>query len=340
MTANNAYSFPLPNGSLVSINQKNNQWFLSHGIETQAIFKNADNGQKITFIEYTGTLFQTIWLTAYWFISRNEDIPGFAINPAKLSELTPELTQCLQQGLLIETETENLYQCDKGLFWQQAKPWLPYPASIYPLQMQMTNGKYHPRRPADPTGEVYKRFIPELSIYFSLHTATIEEHLPYLHQWMNNPRVDYFWEESGDLEKHNKYLRTIINDKHTQPLIGCFDGQPFAYFEAYWAKEDRIAPFYDAGNYDRGIHMLVGDDNHRGPHKVKAWLSSLVHYLFLDEPRTQMVVSEPRYDNDKMIHYQQQTGFFKQKEFNFPHKRAAMMSLHRETFFDNCLLSH
>ena len=27
-------------------------------------------------------------------------------------------------------------------------------------------------------------------------------------------------------------------------LIGCIDDEPFAYFEAYWTKEDRIAPYY------------------------------------------------------------------------------------------------
>ena len=72
----------------------------------------------------------------------------------------------------------------------------------------------------------------------------------------------------------------------------------------------------------------------RSPMKVNAWLPSLAHYLFLDDTRTRNVVAEPRADNTKMIGYLQRAGFYKSKEFDFPHKRAAMMVLSREAFFD------
>jgi RimJ/RimL family protein N-acetyltransferase len=64
----------------------------------------------------------------------------------------------------------------------------------------------------------------------------------------------------------------------------------------------------------------------------------LVHYLFLDEPRTQRIVCEPRADNARMIQHLQALGFAKHKEFDFPHKRAALMVLERETFFARCPL--
>ena len=47
--------------------------------------------------------------------------------------------------------------------------------------------------------------------------------------------------------------------------------------------------------------MLVGSSHHRGPHKVKAWLPSLVHYAFLDDIRTERVVAEPNSLNHKAI---------------------------------------
>jgi acetyl CoA:N6-hydroxylysine acetyl transferase len=65
----------------------------------------------------------------------------------------------------------------------------------------------------------------------------------------------------------------------------------------------------------------------------------LTHYLFLDDPRTQRVVAEPRADNAKMIGHMQSQGFHCEKAFDFPHKRAALMVLGRERFFDRCALA-
>ena len=193
----------------------------------------------------------------------------------------------------------------------------------------MTATVSHPQRPAKPQGEVYRRFDPQLGAWISLRTLDIELDLERFNRWQNTPRVLAFWDEGGSLDDHRQYLEKLANDPHTLTLIGCFDDQPFAYFEAYWAKEDRIAPFYDAGDYDRGIHMLVGEQAHRGPHKVASWLSALTDYLLQDDPRTRRIVAEPRADNAKMIGYMQSQGYKRIKEFDFPHKRAALMVLER-----------
>lgn len=193
----------------------------------------------------------------------------------------------------------------------------------------MTATTSHPQRPAKPQGEVYRRFDPQLGAWISLRTLDIELDLERFNRWQNTPRVLAFWDEGGSLDDHRQYLEKLADDPHTLTLIGCFDDQPFAYFEAYWAKEDRIAPFYDADDYDRGIHMLVGEQAHRGPHKVASWLSALTDYLLQDDPRTRRIVAEPRADNAKMIGYMQEQGYARIKEFDFPHKRAALMVLER-----------
>ena len=277
---------------------------------------------------------EILHLACYWF---------FASDPA-CQYLTWQLdqtpTDALRSGLLVTGESSGQYRCERALFWQLPQPWLRQAsAGSYPQYPVISGGKRHPLRPIKPQGEVYRRFDARLGSWISLRTVDIEQDLTRFNRWQNSARVASFWQEEGSLEQHREYLTKLQADPHTLTLIGCFDDQPFAYFEAYWAKEDRIAPFYEAGDYDRGIHMLVGEEQHRGPHKVASWLAALTHYLFLDDPRTQRVVAEPRADNAKMIGYMQGQRYHCEKEFDFPHKRAALMVLGRERFFERCGLA-
>ncbi|MBF8793519.1 acetyltransferase [Pseudomonas monteilii] len=276
---------------------------------------------------------QALWAACYWLLSRDPACQRLAWH------MQQALPQALASGLLVAGERPGVYLCERGLFWQLPQPWLgDAAAGSYPQQMMISDGKRHPRRPPKPRGEVYRRFDARLGAWVSLRTLEIDRDLARFNRWQNDPRVAQFWQEAGSLEQHREYLAKLEADPHTLTLVGCFDDEPFAYFEAYWAKEDRIAPFYPAGDYDRGVHMLVGEQAHRGPHKVASWLSALVHYLFLDDPRTQRVVAEPRADNGRMIGYLHDQCFHCEKEFDFPHKRAALMILGRERFFDRCRL--
>jgi len=282
----------------------------------------------------SGALAQGLWAGCYWLFARDPDCQRLTLQLAEVP------TEVLLSGLLLRSEVAGQFRCERTLFWQLPQPWLAHTGSgHYPQQLVMSGGKRHPLRAPKPQGEVYRRFDARLGAWVSLRTVDVERDLPRFNRWQNNPRVASFWQEQGSFEQHRAYLEKLAADPHTVTLIGCFDDQPFAYFEAYWVKEDRLAPFYDAGDYDRGIHMLVGEENHRGPHKVASWLSALVHYLFLDDPRTQRVVAEPRADNAKMIGYMQGQGFHHEKEFDFPHKRAALVMVGRERFFERCSLA-
>jgi RimJ/RimL family protein N-acetyltransferase len=191
--------------------------------------------------------------------------------------------------------------------------------------------------PPKPTGVVYRRRIPWLDKTFSFRTVDFAQDLPRFNRWMNDPAVVQFWQEAGDVDKHRAYLQTIADDPHMLSLIACFDDVPFGYFEVYWAKENRIAPFYDVDDHDRGWHVLIGEASFRGKPFATAWLTSISHYLFLDDPRTQRIVGEPRADHAQQIRNLERSGYIKIKEFDFPHKRAQLMWILRERYFSERL---
>ncbi|KAL4785367.1 acyl-CoA N-acyltransferase [Aspergillus varians] len=227
-----------------------------------------------------------------------------------------------------------------------------------PSQFMFTNGVRHPIRQKPPhQGEVfYTRYIPSLQQYLSfrvpylpsqnartsrplsapkieLLTQNCPSDLESLHKWMNEPRVNAAWGEAGPIHKQEEFLRENLSKKHSFPVIGYWDGQPFGYFEIYWVKEDPLGSLIGgADNYDRGIHVLVGEQEFRGPHRVSAWLTSLVHFCWLADMRTQTVMLEPRVDNTKMINYLQEAGFHKDGEVTFPHKQSALMKIKRDSW--------
>lgn len=223
------------------------------------------------------------------------------------------------------------------VFWQQARMWLPTTNTPFPLQYTLTQSRRHPLRPPTPTGVVYQRYVSWLGKTLSFRTVDVEQDLARINRWMNDPVVAEFWQEEGDLHKHRGYLETIAADPHMMSMIASLDGEPFGYFEVYWAKEDRIAPFYDVDDYDRGWHVLVGEAAFRGKQFATAWLPAISHYLFLDDCRTQRIVIEPRADNHKMIRNLATSGYALIKEFDFPHKRAMLGMLLRERFFSERL---
>lgn len=205
-----------------------------------------------------------------------------------------------------------------------------------PTQFTFTNGIRHPIRPKPPhQGEVfYVRYIPSVQQYLSFRvpflpasdktqdrpsspqpggtfsTLSIDQqfqHTPSdldtVHRWMNEPRVNAAWGEAGPAAHQEAFLRANLRSRHSFPVIGCWDGKPFGYFEIYWVKEDKLGQLLGGGsgvdNYDRGIHLLVGEQEYRGEHRVAIWLSALVHFCWLADLRTRRVFLEPRVDNTK-----------------------------------------
>lgn len=192
-----------------------------------------------------------------------------------------------------------------------------------PQQYTFTNNTRHPVRPKPPRmGELfYTRFIPSVGKYLSFRVASSSpKPVPYLgpvsgaeingdspnhhlttmcdmvlvQMWLSSPRVAKFW--GGYV---TNFLTNALASNHSFPVIGMWDGVPFGYFEIYWVKEDVLGRYIDADDWDRGVHVFIGEEWARG--KVSSWMSSLVHWIFCADYRTMSVCMEPRVDNERYV---------------------------------------
>jgi RimJ/RimL family protein N-acetyltransferase len=223
--------------------------------------------------------------------------------------------------------SEGLFQCSE--LWMG-------PQSVYPVRMTSTDGVSHPVRPPKPQARIYSRFIPWLGGCLTFDVATTRD-TQTLHRWMNDPRVAEFWKEDGRFEHQFAYLRRVIADPHMIPLICRFEGVAFGYFEIYWAKEDLIGRYYAADDYDRGFHVLIGEDAYRGKAWLTAWMTSILHLMFLSDPRTNRLVGEPQADHHQQLRNLLRSGFTHASTVNFPGKQAAIVHLDRQHYFANRL---
>ncbi|TLS21599.1 uncharacterized protein PpBr36_10119 [Pyricularia pennisetigena] len=231
-----------------------------------------------------------------------------------------------------------------------------------PAQYTMTNGVRHPMRPRPPRqGEVfYSRYVPSAGAYLSLRVASLQpDPVPYggpvgpgqgssrisagaashahlasladtslLQMWMAKERVSAFWGSYTPT-----FLSAVLESKHSFPVVALWDGIPFAYLEIYWLREDPIARCLgpgSAGDWDRGLHVFVGEEWARG--MVQLWLSSAVHWILTADYRTMSVCMEPRVDNVRFIQHLQAGGFEKETELSLPHKQAWFGRLRRENW--------
>lgn len=232
------------------------------------------------------------------------------------------------------SQTARASAITRSAFYQIREHWLDTGLlPLIPETIQKTGDVDHPRRPSVGDQILYRRFAPGLGKTVTLRQATVEVDGERFHRWQNDPRVARFWEYPWSRERLDAMLEDRRADPHSLPLILEADGEAVGYFETYYVVEDRLGPYCDAGPFDQGMHMLVGERQFLGEGQTNLWLNALAHFLFLQEPRTRALWGEPRSDNRALLRYLRSTSWEHRGEFDFPHKRSALLCNTRQRFF-------
>ncbi len=250
------------------------------------------------------------------------------------TELQAPWHDALNQYFLQKREERLIV--DRRAFFQYPPLWhrRQEPGFVEPERWISTQGRLHPQRSFIKPGLLYRRYLPSIRRTLSFELFDRAKHLDAFHEWHNQPRVAQFWEMAHSREKLDEYIGIMEKDPHQRPIIALLDDLPIGYFEVYWTPEDRLGPYYEYDPFDRGFHFLIGDVGALGRKGTPEIIQSMVHFIFLDDPRTRRIMGEPRHDNIKLLRYLQTIpGWVKIKEFDFPHKRAALLQIRREDFF-------
>ncbi|MFG1511567.1 GNAT family N-acetyltransferase [Halobacteriovorax sp. HFRX-2_2] len=189
------------------------------------------------------------------------------------------------------------------------------------------------RRPRVYEGELYQA-TSKHNHEIVLRAFDMDKDLLIFHEWHNKKYVYEFWEMNKPLEELREYVQGLKDSPYQLPIIVDIDGEQAGYFEVYWGFDDRIAPYCNASLYDRGIHILIGEEKFLGTRAVFDSIFHLTKFLFEDDSRTQKVWGEPRVDNKKVLTLARLLPGWEHKGvFSFPHKTSNLLEADRTRFF-------
>ncbi|WP_460106434.1 GNAT family N-acetyltransferase [Streptomyces sp. YKOK-J1] len=161
---------------------------------------------------------------------------------------------------------------------------------------------------------------------FHLVPVRLEDDLPLIHRWMNDPAVDAFWELAGPMDRTENHLRAQLDgDGRSVPCLGVLDGVPMSYWEIYRADLDPLARHCPTRPHDTGIHLLVGEAADRGRGLGSALLKAVTDLVLDRRPACARVVAEPDVRNTASVTAFLRAGFRFASEVELPGKRAALV---------------
>ncbi|GGY70612.1 N-acetyltransferase [Streptomyces olivaceoviridis] len=161
---------------------------------------------------------------------------------------------------------------------------------------------------------------------FRLMPLRLDQDLPLVHRWMNDPAVAEFWELAGPRNRTEDHLRAQLQgDGRSAPCLGVLDGTPMSYWEIYRADLDPLARHYPVRPHDTGVHLLVGDAADRGRGLGSVLLRAVADLILDRRPTCARVVAEPDLRNTPSIAAFLSAGFRFAAEVDLPDKRAALV---------------
>ncbi|KAG8748722.1 hypothetical protein FRC10_000113 [Ceratobasidium sp. 414] len=238
-------------------------------------------------------------LYALWIRHQNEEVLPLALDRDSVTNIDEIRRYLTLTGLAFDSPTSK-----SDLLLVRASLWQGAGAPL---------SRHWLRTLPAPGESLYFRYIP-----------SVDETLEFVHIDANNPEhfEAYARWQNSDRAWSGRKASDRLTDPHIMGFVVKWNGELAGYGEMAWVKEDHMGTYVGGlGDYDQ----------------VTAVMTSMKHMCFLRDPRTEIVVGEPRADLPIVPRLK---AFLPQefnREFEFPHKRSVYFVL-RERFFQAAIL--
>ncbi|AQS67172.1 GNAT family N-acetyltransferase [Streptomyces pactum] len=161
---------------------------------------------------------------------------------------------------------------------------------------------------------------------FHLVPVRVEQDVPFVTRWMNDPAVAAFWELTGPQSVTEGHVRAqLAGDGRSVPCVGVLEGVPMSYWEIYRADLDPLARYCPVRPHDTGLHLLIGDVADRGQGIGTTLIRTVTDLVLARRPACTRVLAEPDVRNTASVAAFLGAGFRFAAEVDLPAKRAALM---------------
>ncbi|WP_414752265.1 GNAT family N-acetyltransferase [Anabaena sp. CCY 9910] len=181
---------------------------------------------------------------------------------------------------------------------------------------------------------IFTYIDPEYGKEVSFRPVSYEQDVEMIYDWMQQKHLIPFWKLNISFAEFQEYLQKSLTADHKKLFIGSLDGEPVSYGIIYQVIKDNIRHYYPYQESDMGGHIAIGKREHFDKEYIFPIFrgsSALVFHLY----KTERLIIEPDSRNRIVIPTQEQCGFYIYDEVKLPHKKATLMILEREKFFQN-----
>ncbi|KTD82223.1 GNAT family N-acetyltransferase [Legionella waltersii] len=155
-----------------------------------------------------------------------------------------------------------------------------------------------------------------------------EGHIPLLRQWLNEPHVAEFWQETGNEEELRQKFLEKIPERGVSPFIISFDQRPIGYIQYYEANKIGGGWWPDAKEGTFGIDQLIGDPMYINRGYGTKIISQFVDLLF-NNPQVKEIITDPDPKNHRAVRVYEKVGFNRIGVIQTPGGEALLLRMER-----------